>query len=73
MSSQGPVQTLRVRVIRFVRAPIQRVFAAYVDPALLAKVLISGLLRRTQEGGRLERGTRQRLATLAGLVEGGTT
>jgi len=39
----------------------------------LAKVLISGLLRRTQEGGRLERGTRQRLATLAGLVEGGTT
>jgi len=31
--------------------------------------LISGLLRRTQEGGRMERGTRQRLATFARLVE----
>lgn len=147
-------QTLRVRANEFVRAPIQRVYAAYTDPALLAKVmglqaitdvsgpldrpgatfvvvvfgryrprsevlaaeasvlhdmrgqaglgmgwrwtarfavkdegtevtldaevrfpagLISGLLRRTQEGGRLERGTRQRLATFARLVEAGET
>lgn len=31
--------------------------------------LISGLLRRTQEGGRMERGARERLATFARLVE----
>ena len=31
--------------------------------------LISGLLRRSQEGGRMERGARQRLATFAKLVE----
>lgn len=33
--------------------------------------LISGWLRRTQEGGRMERGTRQRLATFAKFVEAG--
>jgi uncharacterized protein YndB with AHSA1/START domain len=32
---------------------------------------ISGLLRRSQEGGRMERGTRERLATFAKLVEAG--
>jgi uncharacterized protein YndB with AHSA1/START domain len=31
--------------------------------------LISRLLRRSQDGGRMERGTRQRLATFAKLVE----
>jgi hypothetical protein len=145
-------QTLRVRINQFVRAPIQRVYAAYVDPAWMSKTmglraitdvsgpldrpgatfvgvvfgpyrprsevlaaerpvlhdmggqaglgmgwrwtarfaekdegteisldaeatfpagLIAGLLRRSQEGGRMERGTRQRLATFARLVEAG--
>ncbi len=142
--------TLVVHIDQFVRAPIQRVYAAYVDPALMPKWmgvkaitnasgpldrpgatfvevvygpyrprtevlaadppvlhdmggrsirgigwrwtarfsakddgteiafdaevrfpagLISGLLRRSQEGGRMERGTRERLATFARLVE----
>lgn len=34
---------------------------------------ISGLLRRSQEGGRMERGTRERLAKFAKLVEAGDT
>jgi uncharacterized protein YndB with AHSA1/START domain len=33
--------------------------------------LISGLLRRSQEGGRMERGTQERLAAFARLVEAG--
>ncbi len=147
-------QTLRVHFNQFVRAPIERVYAAYVDPALMPKWmgikaitdasgpldrpgttfvevvygpyrprtevlaaeppvlhdmsgrairgivwrwtarfavkddgteiafdeevrfpagLIAGLLRRSQEGGRMERGTRQRLATFAKLVEAGET
>ena len=33
--------------------------------------LISGLLRRTQEGGRMERGARRRLQMFAHLVESG--
>lgn len=145
-------QSLGVRITQFVRAPVERVYAAYVDPALMPKWmgikavtdasgpldrpgttflevvygpyrprtevlaaeppvlhdmggrgpvgiewrwtarfavkddgteitlaeevrfpagLISGLLRRTQEGGRMERGTRARLATFATLVEAG--
>lgn len=152
MASQRVDQSLGVRITQFVRAPIERVYAAYVDPALMPKwrgikaitdmsgpldhpgttfvevvygpyrprtevlaaeppVLhsmggrsirgidwrwtarfavqgdgteialaeevrfpagfISGLLRRSQEGGRMERGTRERLATFAGLVEAG--
>jgi len=146
--------TLRVRINQFVRAPIQRVYAAYVDPALMPKWMgikavtdvsgpldrpgttfvevvfgphrpntevlaaeppalhdmggrsirgigwrwtarfavkddgteitfdaevnfpagvIAGVLRRTQEGGRMERGTRRRLARFAKLVEAGKT
>lgn len=152
VGDQSVGQTLRVRIDQFVRAPIQRVYAAYVDPALMPKWMgikkvthasgpidragttfvevvygphqpraevlaaeppvlhdmggrsirgiawrwtarfsvkddgteitldeevrfptgfISGLLRRTQEGGRMERGTRRRLATFAKLVEAG--
>lgn len=147
-------RSLRVHIDQFVRAPIERVYAAYVDPALMPKWmgikaitdmsgpldrpgatfgevvygpyrprtevlaaeppffhemggraglgmgwrwtarfsvkdegteisfdgeatfpagLITGLLRRSQEGGRMERGTRQRLATFARLVETGET
>jgi len=154
MTDQDANQFLRAHINQFVRAPIQRVYAAYIDPALLprwtgvkaitdvsgpldrpgttyvevvfgpyrprtevlaaeppilhdmggrsirgigwrwtarfaekdegteiafdAEVrfppgLISGLLRRTQEGGRMERGTRQRLATFAKLVEADET
>lgn len=152
VSSQGESQPLRVHIDQFVRAPIQRVYAAYVDPALMAKFqgvkaitetsgpldrpgttfvevvypfyrprgevlaaeppvlhemggrsvrritwrlttrfaakddgteitldqevrfpagLISGLLRRSEDGGRMDRGTRERLATFAKLVEAG--
>jgi len=152
VSAQSVDRSLRVRIEQFVRAPIQRVYVAYVDPTLMPKWmgikavtdasgpldrqgttfvevvygpyrtgtevlaaeppvlhdmggrgiagigwrwtarftekddgteitldeevrfpagLISGLLRRTQEGGRMERGTRQRLATFARLVEAG--
>lgn len=147
-------QSLGVRITQVVRAPIERVYAAYVDPALIPKWrgikavtdmsgppdrpgttfvevvygpyrprtevfaaeppvlhgmggrsirgigwrwtarfavkddgteitldeevrfpagLISGLLRRSQEGGRMERGTRERLAKFAKLVEAGET
>ncbi|HKY88398.1 MAG TPA: SRPBCC family protein [Candidatus Limnocylindrales bacterium] len=145
-------QTLRVHFNQFVQAPIERVYAAYIDPALLSTLmglkaitdvsgpldrpgatfvgvvfgpyrprsevlaaeapvlhdmggqaglgmgwrwtarfaekddgteitfdsearfpggLISGLLRRSQEGGRMERGTRDRLVKFAKLVESG--
>jgi uncharacterized protein YndB with AHSA1/START domain len=145
-------RTLRVQLLQFVRAPIERVFAAYVDPVLMPKWMgikavkkasgpldrpgtsfvevifvtyrprtevlaaerpslhvmgghgirgiswrwtvrfaeqdegteiwfeeevtfpagrISGLLRRTQQGGRMERGARRRLARFAELVEAG--
>src|SRR3990170_4910823 len=144
-------RTVAAHVEQFVRAPIQRVYAAYVDPALMTKVmgvkaitkasgpldrtgttftevvyrfrrprtevlaaeppvlhemggsvvgirwrltsrfaarddgtvisldtevrfpggLISWLLRRDQDEGRMERGTRERLATFARLVEAG--
>jgi uncharacterized protein YndB with AHSA1/START domain len=151
---QDRSQTLGVRINQFVRAPIQRVYAAYIDPALMPKWmgikavtdasgpldrpgatfvevvygpyrpraevlaaeppvlhemggrgpvgigwrwttrfavkdegteitfdeevrfptgLISGLLRRTQEGGRIERGARALLATFAKLVEADET
>jgi uncharacterized protein YndB with AHSA1/START domain len=147
-------KTLRAHIDQFVQAPIDRVYAAYVDPALMPKWMgikrvtnasgpldragttfvevvygpyrphtevlaaeppvlhdmggrsirgiswrwtarfavkgdgteitfdaevkfpagfISGLLRRTQEGGRMERGTRERLATFAKLVEAAET
>jgi hypothetical protein len=145
---------IRAHVDQFVRAPIERAYAAYIDPALLSKLmdlkaianasgpldragttfagvvfgpyrprcevlaaeppvlhdmggrsvrgivwrwtarfsakdegteitldsevrfpagLISGLTRRTQEGGRMERGARERLARFARLVEAGET
>jgi uncharacterized protein YndB with AHSA1/START domain len=145
-------QSIGAHIDQFVRAPIERVYAAYVDPALMPKWmgikaitdasgpldragttfvevvfgpyrprtevlaaeppvlhdmggrsirgigwrrttrfsvkdegteisvdtearfpagLISGFLRRSQEGGRMERGTRARLATFARLVEAG--
>ena len=151
MTEQSAHAVLRARVNQFVRAPIERVYAAYVDPALMPKWtgvkaiinasgpldrpgttfvevvygpyrprtevlaaeppllhqmggrairgirwrrtarfsvkddgteidvdtevtfprgLIGGLLRRSQEGGRMERETRQRFATFARLVEG---
>ena len=154
MTDENASRSMRARISQFVRAPIQRVYAAYVDPALMpkwrgikaitdvsgpldrpgttfvevvfgphrprAEVLaadppllhdmggrsirgiswrwtarfavkddgteitldeevtfpagfISGLLRRTQEGGRMERGTRERLATFARLVGVGET
>lgn len=154
VGSRGLVQTVRAQVNQFVRAPIQRVYSAYVDPALLAKVMglqaiidvsgpldrpgatfagvvfgpyrprsevlaaeppvlhdmggqaglgmgwrwtarlavedegteitvdvearfpagpITGLLRRSQEGGRMGRGTAQHLATFAKLVEASET
>jgi hypothetical protein len=152
MTDQNANQFLRAHINQFVRAPIQRVYAAYVDPAVLPKWtgikkitdasgpldrpgttyvevifgpyrprtevlaaeppvlhamggrsirgiswrwtarfaakdggtevildeevrftpgLISGLLRRSQEGGRMERGLRRRLAVFAALVEAG--
>ena len=152
MGSPDRDQVLRAHIDQFVQAPIDRVYAAYVDPALMPKWmgikaitdatgpldrpgttfvevvfgpyrprtevlaaeppvlhdmggrsvrgiswrwtarfavkedgteiafdtevkfpagLISGWLRRTQEGGRMERATRQRLATFAKLVEAG--
>jgi hypothetical protein len=152
VGGQNEGQVLRAHVDQFVRAPIERAYAAYVDPALMPKWmgikaitdasgpldragttfvevvfgpyrprsevlaaeppvlhdmggrsvrgivwrriarfvvkddgteisfdtevrfppgLISGLLRRFQEGGRMERGTGQRLATFARLVEAG--
>ena len=152
MTEQSVDKSIGVHINQFVRAPIQRVYAAYVDPALMPKWmgikkvtnasgpldrpgttfvevvfgpyrprtevmaaeppvlhdmggrafrgiqwrrtarfavkddgteitldtevtfpagLISGLLRRSQEGGRMERGTRQRLAAFAKLVETG--
>lgn len=144
-------RTIGAHVEQFVRAPIQRVYAAYVDPLLMTKFmgvkaitkasgpldrtgttftevvypfhrprtevlaaeppvlhemggsvygirwrwtsrfaakddgtvitldeevrfpggLISWLARRDQDGGRIERGTRERLATFARLVEAG--
>jgi uncharacterized protein YndB with AHSA1/START domain len=144
-------RTVEAHVEQFVRAPIERVYAAYVDPVLMTKFmgvkaitkasgpldrtgtmftevvyplhrprtevlaaeppvlhemggsvygirwrwtsrfaardggtvitldtevrfpggLISWLARRDQDGGRMERGTRERLATFAGLVEAG--
>jgi len=147
-------RVLRAHITQFVRAPIQRVYAAYIDPALLAKlmdlraitsvsgpldragttfaavvfgpyrprsevlaaepptlhdmggqaglgigwrwtarfaekdggteisldaevrfpaVIIRRLLNRSQEGGRMERGTSERLATFAKVVEDGET
>src|SRR3990170_4229506 len=152
MTGQSAHAVLRAHINQFVRAPIERVYAAYADPALMPKWtgvkaiinasgpldrpgttfvevvfgpyrprtevlaadppvlhgmgsravrgierrwtahfavkddgteitldtetrfpagLISGLLRRSQEGGRMERGTRERLATFARLVEAG--
>ena len=148
--NQKVAQTIVAHINQFVRAPIERVYAAFVDPALMPKWrgikrvtnasgpldragttfvevvypfhrprtevlaaappnlhdmggairgirwrwtarfsvkddgteitldeevrfphgLISGLLRRSQEGGRMQRGTGQRLATFARLVEG---
>jgi uncharacterized protein YndB with AHSA1/START domain len=154
VGGQNEGQVLRAHIDQFVRAPIQRVYASYVDPALMPKWmgikaitdasgpldrpgstfvevvygpyrprtevlaaeppvlhdmggrairgiawrwtahfavkddgteitfdeavrfpagLISGLLRRSQEGGRMERGTRRLLATFARLVEAGET
>jgi uncharacterized protein YndB with AHSA1/START domain len=154
VGGQNEGQVLRAHIDQFVRAPIQRVYASYVDPALMPKWmgikaitdasgpldrpgstfvevvygpyrprtevlaaeppvlhdmggrairgivwrwtahfavkdegteitfdeavrfpagLIAGLLRRSQEGGRMERGTRERLATFARLVEAGET
>jgi hypothetical protein len=145
-------RVLRAHLTQFVRAPIQRVYAAYIDPALLSNLmdlraitsvsgpldragttfaavvywwyrprtevlaaeppvlhemgahvglgfgwrwtarfaesdegteitleaevrfpagLIGGWVRRSQEGGRMERGMRERLARFAGLVEAG--
>lgn len=152
MTEQSAGKSIRARISQFVRAPIERVYAAYVDPTIMPKWrgikaitdasgpldrpgttfvevvfgphrprsevlaaeppvlhdmggrsvrsiswrqtarfaakddgteiildeevmfpngLISGLLRRTQEGGRMERATRRRLATFAKLVEAG--
>lgn len=152
MAEQKARRLLRARVNQFVRAPIERVYTAYVDPALMPKWmgvkaitdvsgpldrpgttfvevvfgpyrprtevlaaeppmlhdmggrsiggiswrwtarfapkdggtqitldeevrfpagLISSLLRRSQEGGRMERETRRRLAQFARLVEAG--
>ena len=152
MTRDNAGRSLRVQLSQFVRAPIERVFAAYVDPALMPKWmgikavtqmsgpldrpgttfvevvfgpyrphttvlaaeppnlhemgarsiggigwlwtarfaekdggteitldeqvvfphgLISGLLRRTQDGGRMERAARLRLAGFAELVEAG--
>jgi uncharacterized protein YndB with AHSA1/START domain len=152
MGGAGAGRTLTAHVEQFVRAPIERVYAAYVDPSLMPKWmgikaitdatgpldragttfievvygphrprtevlaaeppvlhdtggrsirgitwrrivrfaaaddgtqlslheevvfpagLISGLLRRSQEGGRMEHGTGRRLATFATLVEAG--
>ena len=153
MTRENVGRLLQVQLHQFVRAPIERVYAAYVDPELMPKWmgikavsqasgpldrpgttfvevifgpyrprtsvlaaerpilhemgarsiggigwrwtarfsekdggtqitldeqvvfprgLISGLLRRTQDGGRMERAARQRLARFAELVEGGT-
>lgn len=152
MNADKAGRSLRVQLHQFVQAPIERVFAAYVDPLLMPKWmgikavtqasgpldrpgttfvevvfgpyrprtsvraaerpilhemgarsiggidwrwtarfsekdggteialdeqvvfprgLISGLLRRTQDGGRMERAARQRLARFAELVEAG--
>src|SRR3970282_1106762 len=46
-------QTLRVRFNQFVRAPLQRVYAAYVTPALMAKWM--GLPAITDVSGPLDR------------------
>ena len=154
VGGQNEGQVLRAHIDQFVRAPIQRVYAAYVDPALMPRWmgikaitdasgpldrpgttfvevvypfhrprtevlaaerpvlhdmggrsirriewrwtarfaekdagteitfdeevrfpagLISGLLRRSQEGGRMERGARALLAKFAELVEAGET
>ena len=154
VGGQDDGQVLRAHIDQFVRAPIERVYAAYVDPALMPKWmgikavtnvsgpldrpgstfvevvygpyrprsqvlaaeppvlhdmggrgpvgigwrwttrfavkdegteitfdeevrfpagLISGLLRRSQEGGRMERGARALLAKFAELVEAGET
>ena len=152
MTHENAGRSLREQISQLVRAPIERVFAAYVDPAFMPKWmgiktvtqlsgpldrpgttfaevvfgpyrprtaglaaerpilhemgarsiggigwrwtarfaekdggteitldeqlvfprgLFSGLLRRTQEGGCMERGARQRLTRFAGLVEAG--
>jgi uncharacterized protein YndB with AHSA1/START domain len=57
-------QTIRVRFDQFVRAPIGRVYAAYIDPALLPTWM--GLKAITDVSGPLDRPG----STFAGVVYG---
>src|SRR3972149_9956254 len=57
-------QTLRVHFNQFVQAPIERVYAAYIDPALLSKLM--GLKAITDVSGPLDRPG----ATFVGVVFG---